>query len=116
MALKRPFKILFGTAAVVGILVFACLYLLPYNILPIQQKPEQTPKAYDYYIIVDEETDQSLMYVPVVVNIGDEVLSEDNKRYRVVKVVENKAYARYVQDIDLEKYKPKKQDHDSPAP
>jgi hypothetical protein len=83
--------------------------LLPLNILPIQQKPEQPPqKAYDYYLIIDVESGRTLMYVPLMVNVGDEVLSEENKRYQVVRVEENRAYARFVEHVDLEKYKPKK--------
>lgn len=81
---------------------------LPLSILPIQQKPEQpSQKAYDYYLIIDIESERTLMYVPLVVNVGDEVISEENKRYQVVRIEENRAYARFVEYVDLEKYKPK---------
>lgn len=89
-------------------IVYGAISLLPLNMLPIQQKPEQPPqKAYDYYQIIDLETERTLMYVPLVVSVGDEVVSEENKRYQVVRVEENRAYARFVENVDIEKYKPK---------
>ncbi len=45
------------------------------------------------------------MYVPVVVSIGDELVSDQNKRYKIVKIEENQAYARFVEDLNLELYK-----------
>jgi len=89
-----------------SIVVFGALHIIPLNIFSIQQKPDPNPqKIYDYYIIFDEIDGRSLMYVPLVVNVGDEVLTEENKRYKVVRVEENRAFARFVEDINLEKYK-----------
>ena len=89
-----------------SIFVFSALHILPLNIFSVQQKPEPQPQQiYDYYIIVDEIDDHSLMYVPLVVNVGDEVLTEENKRYKVVRIEENRAFARFVEDVGLEKYK-----------
>jgi hypothetical protein len=88
--------------------IYAAVSLLPLSILPIQQKPEVPPqKAYDYYLIIDVESDRTLMYVPLLVHVGDEVISEENKRYQVVRIEENRAYARFVENVDIEKYKPK---------
>lgn len=80
---------------VIGLLFLFYLGLtyLPVNLLPIQQKPVPQP-VYDYYEIVDENGGESLMVVPLVVNVGDELLTEDNRKFKVVKVVENTAYAR----------------------
>ena len=88
-----------------GILTFNALHILPLNIFSVQQKPDpRSQKLYDYYTIYDEADGRSLMYVPLVVNVGDEVISEENKRYKVVRIEENRAFARFVEDINLEKY------------
>jgi hypothetical protein len=81
-------------------------YYVPLTMFSVQPKPEQTPqKIYDYYIIVEEDTKEVLMYVPIVVNVGDELVSDQNKRYKIVKIEENQAYARFVEDLNLELYK-----------
>jgi len=91
------------------ILLLASLFAFnPLHLFPVEQKPEPPPLTkYDYYIIVDESSGSHLMYVPLVVNIGDEVLSEENKRYKVVKIEQNRAFARFIEDVNLEKYKKK---------
>lgn len=87
---------------------FSLLHILPLNLFSVQQKPTPEPqKIYDYYIIVDEADNHSLMYVPLVVNVGDEVLSEENKRYKVVRIEQNRAIARFVEDVKLEEPKKK---------
>lgn len=106
MAFRRRLLIIVGALLVGGAAVYATINLLPLNMLSVQQKPEQAPqKVHEYYIIIDEATGRNLMYVPLVVSIGDEVITEENKRYEVVRVEENRAYARFVEAVDLEKYK-----------
>ncbi|MEG6587024.1 stage II sporulation protein P [Dendrosporobacter sp. 1207_IL3150] len=102
--INRRFLLIAGAVILIGVMTFSSLHLLPLqNFLSIQQKPEQAPqKVYDYYIIIDEQSGAELMYVPLVVSIGDEVLSEDNKLYEVVRVEENQAYARFKKDIKLD--------------
>ncbi|HMM23146.1 MAG TPA: stage II sporulation protein P [Selenomonadales bacterium] len=102
-------SILLLTIFILGtIAILASLHLLPLNILSIQQKPEQAPqKVYDYYLIIDETDNQTLMYVPLVVSVGDEVITEENKRYQIVKVEENRAYARFVEYVDIKQYQQK---------
>jgi hypothetical protein len=108
MIFKRRSTLLAAVILVFCILIFSFLHLLPFNIFSIQQKPEPEPqKVYDYYFILDEADGRSLMYVPLVVNIGDEILTEENKLYKVVKIEENRAYARFVEDVNLDKYKKK---------
>lgn len=103
MALKRRLILIAGLLVLCSIIAVSALHLLPLNFLSIQQKPEQTPqKVYDYYIVVDEADGHTLMYVPIIVSVGDEVLSEENKLYQVIKVEENRAYARFVRDVNLE--------------
>ncbi len=46
-----------------------------------------------------------LMEVPITVYVGDELLTEENQIYKVVRVEENRAYARFVEKVNLEKYK-----------
>ncbi len=87
---------------------FSFLHVLPLNLFSVQQKPAPHPqKIYDYYIIVDEIDDHSLMYVPLVVNVGDEVLTEENKKYKVVRIEQNRAIARFVEEVKLEEPKRK---------
>lgn len=61
------------------------------NPLEIQEKP------YEYYIIIDEADGKTLTFVSsVVVSVGDEYLNEDGQWYEVIRVEENRAYARRV--------------------
>lgn len=104
---KRRIFIVAGILLLAGIVTFSVANLFPFSIFPSQQKPEQVPqKVYDYYMIIDEETNKTLMYVPFTVHVTDEVISEENKRYQVVRVEENRAYARFVENVDLQKYNP----------
>jgi hypothetical protein len=109
MTRKRRIWLIAGFLAMSAVIVIALgsLHLLPLNILSVQQKPEQAPqKVYDYYIIIDEQDGKTLMYVPLVVSVGDELISEENKYYKIVKIEDNRAYARFVKDVNLEKYAP----------
>lgn len=97
---------LLGSLALVAVVTVGIVHNVPLNLFSVQQKPEQSPhQVYDYYIIVDENTKETLMYVPLVVNVGDELISETNKRYKIIKVEENQAYARFVEDLNLELYR-----------
>lgn len=64
------------------------------------------PTVYPYYFIYEEKSGHHLMTVSIVVTMGDELISEDNKLYRIVRVDENKAYARYVRDFVLPSLSP----------
>lgn len=111
MLTKRRLGLLAGILLFIILVTLAFIYLMPLNSLQVQQKPEQAPqKVYDYYLIIDEATGNTLMYVPLVVAVDDEVLSEDNKLYRVVKIEENRAYARFIKDMSMENYQNKNQD------
>ncbi|VBB08498.1 Hypothetical protein LUCI_3771 [Lucifera butyrica] len=106
MITKRRAFFLAGILLLCIIVLAGTMYLLPLHFLQVQQKPEQPPQpVYDYYLILDEATGNHLMYVPLVVSVGDQVLSEDNKLYEIVKIEENRAYARFVRDVNLEQYK-----------
>lgn len=106
MIFKRRHILLLILALIVILCSFKLLPTLPPNMFSIQQKPTPQPqKNYDYYIIVDEIDNHNLMYVPVIVNIGDEVISEENKRYKVVRIEQNRAFARFVENVTLEDYK-----------
>ncbi|MDD4600905.1 hypothetical protein SDC9_13969 [bioreactor metagenome] len=106
MVLKRRTLLITGLITLCTVLaILGFLHMLPLNIFSIQQKPEQAPqKVYDYYLIIDEQNNQTIMYVPLVVSIGDEVLSDDNKYYQIVRIEENRAYARFIKNINLDKY------------
>jgi hypothetical protein len=90
---RITFLLLAGLA--IAVIVYFSLLYLPMSLLPLHQKPTPQP-IYDYYEIVDEVGGESLMTIPLIVNVGDELLTEDNRRFQVVKVIENKAYARRV--------------------
>jgi hypothetical protein len=80
------------------------VYFIPFKGLGEYHKPEQ---AYEYYYIYAEEDGRELMRVPVAISIDDELITEDNKRYKIVQIEGNKGIARFVEMIDIEKYKPK---------
>jgi hypothetical protein len=101
---KRNFGLFIGGFAVGALVVLAFLYSFAPQFLPLpQQKPQAPAKSpYEYYIILDEATGATMMYVSVVtVNPGDEMITEENKRYVITRVEENRAYARYVEDVNI---------------
>lgn len=103
MFLRRRLLLIVITTIIGAGLLLSVSHLIPLNFFSVQQKPQQQPqKVYDYYIIYDEQTGQDLMYVPLVVSVGDEVLTEDDKLYKIVKVEENRAYARFSEDMSKE--------------
>lgn len=106
MIVKRRYLFITIGILVSLLFVFSFLHILPLNLFSVQQKPSpQIQQIYDYYIIVDEVDNHSLMYVPLVVNVGDEVLTEENKRYKVIRIEQNRAIARFVETIKLEEPK-----------
>jgi hypothetical protein len=107
MFFKHRWALILGSLLLGSVLVYGVISLFPLSMLTPQQKPEQPPqKTYDYYLIIDNDTNKTLMYVPLVVSVGDEVITEENKRYQVIRIEENRAYARFVENVNLEKYKP----------
>lgn len=103
---KRTVTKLASLLALIAIVTIGVVYYGPLTMFSVQQKPEQPPqKVYDYYIVVEEDTKEVLMYVPIVISVGDELVSEQNKRYKIIKIEENMAYARFVEDLNLELYK-----------
>ena len=108
MKFKSRYVLLASIIILLSVFAFSILHILPLNIFSVQQKPDPQPQQlYDYYIILDEIDGHSLMYVPLVVNVGDELITEENKRYKVIKIEENRAYARFVENITLENDKEK---------
>lgn len=89
-------------AALAAGAVLAVYFLYPGKGGSTYQKPAQ---PYDYYYIYAEEDGRELMRVPLAISIDDELITEDNKRYKVIKVEGDKGIARYVEDVNLEKYK-----------
>ncbi|EGO62877.1 hypothetical protein [Acetonema longum] len=88
--------------AIVSLGLYALLVYLPFNIMSVQQRPEQRAQpVYDYYVVTEEKTGVVLMYVPLVLSIGDDVIGEDNCRYRVVRITGNQAYARFLEKLGL---------------
>lgn len=99
MVFRRSLLLL--TALTVGLILFmTILFLMPLNLLSVQEKPTQRlPQIHEYYIIYDEATGSDLMYVPLAVSVGDEIITENNQRYRVISVTENRAYARFIENV-----------------
>jgi hypothetical protein len=63
---------------------------------------EHRDDTHPYYVIVDVETNTPLAYISSVpVNVGDELITRQNRLYRVISVVENTAYAQFIREIDL---------------
>lgn len=105
---KRNYGLLFSGLAFGFLIMLVLLYFFAPQYLPLpQQKPVIPPKpAYEYYIILDEATNETLMYVSVItVNPGDELITEQNKRYVISRVEGNRAYARYVEIVDIKSKK-----------
>lgn len=101
---KRNYGLFIGGFTAGALVVMALLFFIAPQYLPLpQQKPEVPAKSpYEYYVILDEKTSATLMYVSVVtVTPGDEMITEENKRYVITRVEENLAYARYVEDIEI---------------
>lgn len=102
MTNKKRLILLCGLVVLCSILLSSFLSAWPHYLFPVQQKPEQSSqRVYDYYLIVDEEDGHTLMYVPLITHIGDEVLSEENKLYVITRIDENRAYARFVKNVKL---------------
>lgn len=83
-------------AALAAVFV-AVQYLVPMITKPPQPKagPIIEEKLYEYYTLIDEENGEILGYVSTVkVTTGDEYITENNKRYVVTRVDENRAYMR----------------------
>lgn len=99
-----PLALLAILAFITGIALF--IYVLPLKGMSVYHKPEQ---AYEHYYIYAEEDGRELMRVPIVVNIDDELLTEDNKRYKVIRVDGDKAIARFVEIVDIQQFAPKQQ-------
>lgn len=98
----------------------ATVFVIVQNLVPMATKPPQTKpgpiieeKLYDYYNLIDEETGQILGYVSSVkVTTGDEYISDNNKRYVVIRVEENRAYLRSFGPADGGRDKGKFKDKD----
>lgn len=76
------------------------LTLLPRQVLGM------TPIVYPYYFIYEEKSSRHLMTVSIVVTVGDELITEEDQLYRIVRMEENKAYARYVREFALPSLSP----------
>lgn len=77
---------------ILSVLIYIVLYI-PFFPEPQTTLPQIT---HDYYEIVDELSGESLMMVPLLVTVGDELLTEDNRRFSVVKINGNTAYAKQI--------------------
>lgn len=100
----RPKYFLFFLCSIFLIfLLYYFLFSAPIKNRYIVPSPElkTTQKLYDYYEINDEKDNTMLMRIPVVVTVGDELITEDNKLYRVTKIEENQAYAKFIKNITL---------------
>jgi stage II sporulation protein P len=66
-------------------------------------------KKLEWSTIYDEQTNAVVWYTGWQVEPGDEFLTEENKKYEVVRAEGNNAWARYVQTIKLSAYLPKEE-------
>ncbi len=82
-------------AAVILILVGLAIGFYVSSLTPERKPMAPREKPYDYYFVIDEASGKTLTYVTtVVVSVGDEYMDADGQWYRVVRVEENRAYAR----------------------
>lgn len=106
-----PFRRLFLWACTILFLIFAAVGLFyPHTLYELTARPRQalnlSPIVYPYYFIYEEKSGHHLMTVSIVVTVGDELITENNQLYRVVRMDENKAYARYVREFALPSLSP----------
>lgn len=65
-------------------------------------RPNPIPRQYSYYRILDQATGETLMEISSEpVETGDELITGDNRRFVVVRVVGNQAYAKFVEKVKL---------------
>lgn len=57
--------------------------------------PVRPLEQHQYFQIIDQDTGKTLTYVSVTVSKGDEYITGDDRRYVIVRLSGNKAYARY---------------------
>ncbi len=83
------------------------ILLAIFFIAPVFKKtapPRPGPKIYSYYKIIDIANGKTLMYVSSMpVTKGDELITSENRKYVVVKMKGNLAYAKYVKKVKLKK-------------
>ncbi|GEM_PF-739947 len=101
--LTKPRKILIYLLIGLTALFFITGLLLRKDQDHTRPAPSRTvPRQYAYYRIVEEKTGKLLMTVSSApVTKGDELITDDNKHYVVVKVEKNVAYARYMETVQF---------------
>lgn len=64
------------------------------------------PKVLEWSTIYDEQTNAPIWYTGWIVEPGDAFLTEDNKKYEVVRTEGNNAWARYLETVKMTAYLP----------
>jgi hypothetical protein len=81
----------------ISILIFLAIRYISPLVFPTP-KPKivrPQPIIYRYYQVIDITTGKTLTYISSApVNLGDEYITENNKRYVVIRMKGNKAYAK----------------------
>lgn len=78
-------------------LLIIVIMLIISGALFYQWHTQRPDPEYAYYIVIDEESNEILTYVSSVrVTVGDEYLTGDGRRYAVVRMEENRAFARRI--------------------
>lgn len=98
---------------IIGVIILFGLGLVWFTVPQFFSNPQKKPEIphYEYYQIVDEANGETLMYVSVIkVNEGDELVTDSNKWYRVVRIENNIAYARQF-DKSAEQTNPTQKDN-----
>jgi stage II sporulation protein P len=86
------------SAVVIAILLLACLIAVPV------QAHERNDGG--YYTIVDE-LGRPVFLTGWKVNVGDQCLTADNKRYEVTGISGDTAHAKFIGEVNLSAYEPK---------
>jgi stage II sporulation protein P len=85
-------------AVIVAVLLLACLIAFP------AQAHERNDGG--YFTIVDE-LGRPVFLTGWIVNVGDQCLTADNKRYEVTGISGDTAHAKFVGEVNLSAYEPK---------
>jgi hypothetical protein len=79
-----------------SILIYLGISFIAPLVFPTPKPKIARPHPSQYYQIIDEATGKTLTYVSSSpVDVGDEYITGDNRRYVVVRMERTKAYAKF---------------------
>jgi hypothetical protein len=95
--IKKSWRTIIILTGFIVLIYLGIRYLVPFvSPSPGPKSIRPYPVQYSYYQIIDEATGKTLTYISSTpVTVGDEYITGDNRRYVVVRLQGNKAYAKF---------------------